>query len=51
VPVAAVAVAVGCGVRVAHVWGVLARAVVTIAGCGVATVILAVGSTPPNTYE
>ena len=48
---AAAAVAVGCGVRVAHVWGVLARAVVSIAGCGVATVVLAVGLTSPNTYE
>ena len=44
---AAVAV-VGCGVRVAHVWGVLARAVVSIAGRGVATVVLAVGLNPPK---
>jgi hypothetical protein len=47
--VAAVAV-VGRGVRIVHVCGVLARAVVSIAGRGVATVVLAVGLTPPNTY-
>ena len=49
--VAVVVAVVGCGVRVVHVCGVLARAVVSIAGRGVATVVLAVGLNPSNTYE
>jgi len=50
VVVAAVAV-VGRGVRIVHVCGVLACAVVSIAGRGVATVVLAVGLAPPKHLE